>query len=82
MDNQALPEEDKSLYRFSQESQVLLLAGSVTTASILASALVYLLLDEKRLQVLIEELEEAIPDITKPVKESELQKLPYLVWDF
>ena len=79
LDNTSLPEEDKSVSRFSQESELLLVAGTVTTATSLASALVYLLLDEKRFQVLLEELEEAMPDIAKPVREAELEKLPYLV---
>ena len=79
LDSRTLPEQDKSLERFAQEAQLLLVAGTVTTATALASAIVYLLLDEKRLIVLMEELEGAIPDITKPAKEAELEALPYLV---
>jgi cytochrome P450 len=82
LDNQSLPDEDKSVRRFSEESQLLLVAGTATTATALASAIVYLLLDEKRLQVLLRELEEAIPNITKPAKEAELENLPYLVQPF
>jgi cytochrome P450 len=79
LDNDSLPPEDKTVSRLNQEAQLLLSAGTVTTATSLSSALVYLLLDPKRLQVLIEELEEAIPDITRPARESELGELPYLV---
>jgi hypothetical protein len=79
LDSRALPEKDKSLERFAQEAQVLLIAGTVTTATSLASAIVYLLLDEKRLIILMEELEGAMPDITKPASEAELEALPYLV---
>ncbi len=79
LDNKSLPEADKSIDRLSQEAQVLLAAGTSTTANSLAAALVYLLLDQKRLQVLIKELEEAMPDISKPPKDAELEKLPYLV---
>jgi cytochrome P450 len=79
MDSKTLPEEDKSVRRFVQEAQLLLVAGTVTTATALASAIVYLLLDEKRLVVLMQELESAMPDITKPCKEAELESLPYLV---
>lgn len=79
MDSKTLPEEDKSVARFVQEAQLLLVAGTVTTATALASAIVYLLLDEKRLIVLMEELETAMPDITRPAKEAELESLPYLV---
>lgn len=79
IDSKTLPEEDKSLARFGQEAQLLLVAGTATTATALASAIVYLLLDEKRLVVLMEELETAMPDITRPAKEAELEALPYLV---
>jgi len=79
LDNKSLPEADKSIDRLSQEAQVLLAAGTSTTSNSLAAALVYLLLDQKRLQVLIKELEEAMPDISKPPKDAELEKLPYLV---
>ncbi|KAF4635478.1 hypothetical protein G7Y89_g2627 [Cudoniella acicularis] len=73
-----LPDEDKSVNRLWQEAELLLIAGTVTTATSLASAIVYLLLDQARLQVLVEELEKAIPVISKPVKPAELEKLPYL----
>ena len=43
MDSKTLPEEDKSVVRFVQEAQLLLVAGTVTTATALASAIVYLL---------------------------------------
>jgi cytochrome P450 len=79
LDSRTLPEKDKSLERFAQEAQLLLVAGTVTTATAIASAIVYLLLDEKRLIVLMEELEGAMPDITKPAREAELEALPYLV---
>jgi cytochrome P450 len=79
LDSRTLPEKDKSPERFAQEAQLLLVAGTVTTATALASAIVYLLLDEKRLIVLMEELEGAMPDITKPASEAELEALPYLV---
>lgn len=78
MDSKTLPEEDKSVRLFVQEAQLLLVAGTVTTATALASAIVYLLLDDKRLVVLMQELESAMPDITKPCKEAELESLPYL----
>lgn len=58
---------------------MLLAAGTVTTATSISSALVYLLLDPKRMGVLLDELENAMPDITKPKSDSELAQLPYLV---
>jgi hypothetical protein len=43
------------------------------------SALVYLLLDPERLQVLLVELEAAFPDIAEPKPQAELERLPYFV---
>jgi len=65
--------------RLWQEAQLLLAAGTVTTATTISSALVYLLLDQERLIVLLGELEEAMPVTSKPVKTSELENLPYMV---
>ncbi len=79
LDNQALPEADKSASRLWQEAQLLLSAGTVTTATSISSAIVYLLLDQERFAILIEELENAIPDIKKPLPSAKLEKLPYLV---
>ena len=67
--------------RLWQEAMLLVTAGTVTTATSISSALVYLLLDPKRLGVLLNELENAMPDITKPKSSVELEKLPYLVRD-
>lgn len=77
LDNPNLPESDKTVGRLWQEAQLLLAAGTVTTAVTISSAFVYLLLDPERLGVLMEELETAIPDITKPLKTHELEQLPY-----
>jgi cytochrome P450 len=79
LDNSSLPEADKSEDRLWQEAQLLLAAGTVTTAGSISSAIVYLLLDPKRLAILLEELENAMPDITKPQKAADLESLPYLV---
>jgi cytochrome P450 len=79
LDNPSLPAGDKTVDRLWQEAQLLLSAGTVTTATSISSALVYLLLDPKRLGVLLQELETAMPDITKPRSSVELEQLPYLV---
>lgn len=79
LESSILPPEDKTVDRLWQEAQLLLSAGTVTTATSLSSALVYLLLDPERLQILLQELENAVPDITKPMKQAELERLPYLV---
>ncbi|TVY34214.1 Cytochrome P450 monooxygenase [Lachnellula subtilissima] len=78
LDSPILPESDKSVDRLWQEAQLLMAAGTVTTATSIASALVYLLLDPKRMSVLLDELETAMPDITKPKNGTELAQLPYL----
>ena len=79
LESDTLPPDDKTVDRLWQEAQLLLAAGTVTTATAIGSAMVYLLLDPKRLQVLLEELESAQPDITKPRREADLEQLPYLV---
>lgn len=79
LESPILPPEDKSVDRLWQEAQLLLAAGIVTTATAISSALVLLLLDPDRLKVLLEELEIAMPDISKPTREADLERLPYLV---
>lgn len=79
LDNESLPESDKKPDRLWQEAQLLLAAGTVTTATAIATAFLFLLLDHERLAILLEELEHAIPDINKPISAAELEKLPYLV---
>lgn len=81
LDNQALPQSDKTVDRLWQEAQLLLAAGTVTTATAISSAFVYLLLDHERLAVLLEELEFAMPDINTPITAADLEQLPYLVSD-
>ncbi|KAL2065271.1 hypothetical protein VTL71DRAFT_2940 [Oculimacula yallundae] len=78
MDSRTLPEEDKTVDRLWQEAQLFLVAGTVTSAASISAALVYLLLDKPRLQVLLEELEEAVPNIATPPKQAQLEKLPYM----
>jgi len=79
LDSSILPKEDKSIGRLWEEAQLLIAAGTVTTATSISSAFVYLLLDPKRLQVLLEELETAIPISSKPPRQAELEQLSYLV---
>ena len=79
LESSILPKEDKSVGRLWEEAQLLIAAGTVTTAASISSAFVYLLLDPKRLQVLLEELETAIPIPSKPSRQAELEQLPYLV---
>ncbi|KAG0650454.1 Cytochrome P450 monooxygenase orf6 [Hyphodiscus hymeniophilus] len=73
-----IPPQEKTADRLWQEAQTIVSAGTVTTATTLSSMLVYLLLDPPKLHALLQELEEAIPDISKPASHKELEKLPYL----
>jgi cytochrome P450 len=79
LESSILPSEDKTIDRLWQEAQLLLAAGTVTTATAISSALVYLLLDPDRLKVLLGELEIAMPDISKPPRDADLRRFPYLV---
>jgi len=76
LERDELPTEDKSVDRLRQEGQLLLAAGTATTATTLSSAFVYLLLDHERLEILKKELEEAVPDSSKTPSQSQLEKLP------
>jgi hypothetical protein len=78
LESPVIPPEDKSVDRLWQ-AQLLLAAGTVTTAISISSALVFLLLDPDRLKVLLEELDIAMPDVSKPAREADLERLPYLV---
>ncbi|KAH7317888.1 cytochrome P450 [Rhexocercosporidium sp. MPI-PUGE-AT-0058] len=78
LDSSTLPEQDKSVDRLWQEAQLFLAAGTVTTATSISAALVYLLLDQSRLRVLLEELETAVPNIASPPRQADLERLPYL----
>ncbi len=73
-DSPHLPAQEKNVERLAQEGQVLVLAGSETTAKTLSIIWYHLLDDPKRLQKARTEIE------TLPVRASwgELQRLPYL----
>lgn len=79
LENTVLPPEDKTVDRLWQEGQLLLSARTLTTATTILPALVYLLLNPERMQVLLVELEAAIPNITQPKSQAELERLPYFV---
>jgi hypothetical protein len=79
LDNKSLSPQDKAVDRLWQEAQIVMSTGTATTAMAISSALVYLLPDPQRLQILLEELETVIPDVAKPKSHAELERLPYLV---
>ena len=53
--------------------------GPISTPTSISSPFVYLLLDSKKLQGLLEKLETAIPTPSKTPRQAELEQLPYLV---
>ncbi|EED13939.1 cytochrome P450, putative [Talaromyces stipitatus ATCC 10500] len=75
-----LPSEEKAPTRLATEAQVLVSAGSETTARALTHACYYLLTSPDVLTTLKTELEGAIPatDFTDSVPLEQVQRLPYL----
>ena len=73
-----LPEQEKKLERLWQEGQIVIGAGTETTAWALSVILFYVLDDYKILGKLRNELEAAIPDIDERVSWNRLEQLPYL----
>ena len=77
-----LPDSEKSTDRLFCESQVLLAAGTETTALTLAKLTYHLLENPDILKRLKRELKEAIPDADVVPMISQVENLPYLlsVW--
>ena len=73
-----LPESEKSTERLLRESQVLISAGTDTTAMVLSFALFHLLSDPERFKKLRTELETAIPDPQSILLSRQVENLPYL----
>ncbi|KFZ04126.1 hypothetical protein V502_10388, partial [Pseudogymnoascus sp. VKM F-4520 (FW-2644)] len=73
-----LPEEEKSIRRLSDEAEVLVLAGTLTTAWTLDLCTFYLLRTPSALRSLKTELHAAIPDRSQPTPLVTLEQLPYL----
>lgn len=73
-----LPDQEKSLERLWQEGQIVVGAGTETTAWTLSATLFYLLDNPSVLAKLREELENALPDATERASWSRLEQLPYL----
>ena len=75
-----LPESEKSVYRMSAETNVLLSAGTETTARTLAVAHYYILSRPDVHSRLLKELRTVMPVPGAPVPSTdELERLPYLV---
>lgn len=75
--NSALPPEEKSPERLSQEVQLVIGAGSESTSKMLAWTTFYLLENTEKLHKLKEELNRLDPDYTASLVDFE--KMPYLV---
>lgn len=73
-----LPEREKRLERLWQEGQIVIGAGTETTAWSLSAMLFYVLNDPRILRNLQNELFAAIPDPKERVPCSDLEQLPYL----
>ena len=74
-----LPQEEKTLHRLADEGEILIGAGSETTAKALTHITYYLLQNRDILERLQAELKEAIPTPESQVSWSKLEQLPYLV---
>jgi cytochrome P450 len=74
-----LPEADLTTERLTKEAQILLGAGSVSTARTLHFIIFYLLTNSLMRKQLEDELEGVISDWPKnPLSWAQLEKLPYL----
>ncbi|KAI2628686.1 putative cytochrome P450 [Hypoxylon sp. NC1633] len=73
-----LPDSEKSASRLWQEGQIIIGAGTETTAWTLSVIFFYVLNDRSIYEALMEELERAIPDSASRPSCNDLEKLPYL----
>ncbi|KAL4732999.1 cytochrome P450 [Aspergillus similis] len=73
-----LPEQEKRIERLWQEGQIVVGAGTETTARALSVTLFYLLDNPRIMRHLQEELERTIPDAAQSVTWQQLEQLPYL----
>lgn len=74
-----LPEHELATERLWKEAQVIVIAGTETTAWTLSVITYYLLENPATLQRLRKVLDEAIPDPAVPVAIRELEQIPFLV---
>ncbi|GAD93895.1 benzoate 4-monooxygenase cytochrome P450, putative [Paecilomyces variotii No. 5] len=74
----SLPPEERSIDRLQDEGQILLAAGSETTAKTLTTIAFYLLSNKALLSKLREELKKVMPTPLSTASWTELEHLPYL----
>ncbi|KIX09021.1 uncharacterized protein Z518_00099 [Rhinocladiella mackenziei CBS 650.93] len=73
-----LPEKEMSPDRLWQDGQVVVIAGTLTTAAALSEITYHLLRQPNELKTLKDELAKAIPDPTALPETAKLEQLPYL----
>ena len=73
-----LPDSEKTIQRFVEEAQTLLVAGSETTGNTLTLTTFYLLRDPEKAGKLSQELAQVKKDQDCPLVYHDLQRLPYL----
>jgi cytochrome P450 len=76
--NSDLPPDEKSDARLAEDGQIVVIAGTLTTAWALCVAVFYLLSQPETLKTLKEELAAAMEGSTEPISIAALEKLPYL----
>jgi cytochrome P450 len=74
-----LPNSEKETHRLRDESVILIIAGSESTARTLSTLVYHVLSDLEVLNALREELDQALPDATQSVELTRMERLPYLV---
>ena len=79
--NEELPPVEKSVQRLADEAEIIVAAGTDTTARTICVTVFYVLSDPIILKTLTEELKSAMLDKTTLPAWTELEKLPYLVGD-
>lgn len=79
LNDPSLPPEERTIDRFQDEGQILLAAGSETTAKTLTTITFHLLNSKSLLLKLKEELKQVMPTPSSTPTWTELEKLPYLV---
>lgn len=79
LNDPSLPPEERTLDRLQDEGQILLGAGSETTAKTLTTITFHLLNNRSLLRKLKEELKQVMPTPSSTASWTELEKLPYLV---
>ncbi|KAH6674962.1 putative cytochrome P450 [Halenospora varia] len=75
----SLPDQEKTVERLWQEGQIIVGAGTETTAWTISAIMYYVLAQPETLSKLCRELEGAIPDPTQLPALTVLEQLPYLI---